>query len=33
LPTIREIFALGDGSVLDAEQELLAIKNGWNLQK
>lgn len=32
LPTIREIFALGDESVLSAEQEMLAIKNGWNLQ-
>lgn len=32
LPTIREIFALGEESVLNAEQELLAIKNGWNLQ-
>jgi len=32
LPTIREIFALGQESVLDSEQEMLAIKNGWNLQ-
>lgn len=32
LPTVREIFALGEESVLSAEQELLAIKNGWNLQ-
>lgn len=30
LPTIREVFALGDESVLNAEQELLAIQNGWN---
>lgn len=32
LPTVQEIFALGEDSVLSAEQELLAIKNGWNLQ-
>jgi len=32
LPTVQEIFSLGEDSVLSAEQELLAIKNGWNLQ-
>ena len=32
LPTIQEIFAQGEGLVLDEEQELLAIKNGWNAQ-
>jgi hypothetical protein len=30
LPTIQQIFELGEGSGLNTEQELLAIQNGWN---
>jgi hypothetical protein len=29
LPTIQQVFSLGEESVLDADQELLAIENGW----
>lgn len=29
LPTIQQLFSLGDKSVLSAEEELLAIQNGW----
>jgi hypothetical protein len=32
LPTVKQIFALGEGSVLNPDQELLAIQNGWNAQ-
>ncbi len=32
LPTVRQIFSLGENSVLSDEQELLAIKNGWTVQ-
>ncbi len=32
LPTVRQIFSLGENSVLSGEQELLAIKNGWTVQ-
>jgi hypothetical protein len=32
LPTIQQVFALGEGSVLNSEQEMLAIQNGWNAQ-
>ncbi len=32
LPTVRQIFSLGEEAVLSAEQELLAIENGWNAQ-
>ena len=32
LPTVQQVFALGEGSVLSTEQELLAIQNGWNAQ-
>jgi len=28
-PTIQQIFSLGEDSVLSAEEELLAIQNGW----
>lgn len=31
LPTVKEIFALGEDSVLTADQEILAIKNGWSI--
>ena len=29
LPTIQQVFSLGEDSALSAEQELLAIQNGW----
>jgi hypothetical protein len=29
LPTIQQVFSLGEESVLNADQELLAIENGW----
>ena len=31
-PTIQQVFALGEGAVLNSEQEMLAIENGWNVQ-
>lgn len=30
LPTIQQIFAMGEESVLNTDQEMLAIENGWN---
>ena len=29
LPTIQQVFSLGEESVLSADQEMLAIENGW----